>query len=375
MEKEIPEQHWHLNDPGVVPTLLLTGAGSPTGICVYEGTLLPKVFHNQVIHCDAGPNVCRAYPVKKDGAGYKAEMLNVLHGARDNWYRPSDVCVAPDGSLFIADWYDPGVGGHNQQEVDKGRIFRVAPPGSKYTIPRYDFKTPEGAVEALKSPNLEVRYLAFTSLSEQGEEAGRLLHATFMKSKDNPRYQARLVWCAAALTAKHGKKDMLESGLSEVLKEENPDLRVVAIRIARQHKLDVIKLVKQLVSDKAPEVRRECVIALRDSKSDEVPALWAELADLHDGKDRWYLEALGIGAEKNWDACLAAYLKKVGDKWNSPAGRDIVWRSRAKKTPELLAQIIKDPKTTETDQQRYFRAFDFLSGKEKEEALKSLLDL
>ena len=33
------------------------GAGSPTGITVYEGELLPKVFHNQVIHCDAGPGV------------------------------------------------------------------------------------------------------------------------------------------------------------------------------------------------------------------------------------------------------------------------------------------------------------------------------
>ncbi|MGB8168790.1 MAG: PVC-type heme-binding CxxCH protein, partial [Chthoniobacteraceae bacterium] len=32
METEIPLQHWHQNDPGVVPNLLQTGAGSPTGI-------------------------------------------------------------------------------------------------------------------------------------------------------------------------------------------------------------------------------------------------------------------------------------------------------------------------------------------------------
>ena len=24
--------------------------------------------------------------------------------------------------------------------------------------------------------------------------------------------------------------------------------------------------------------------------------------DVHDGKDRWYLEALGIGADQHWDA-------------------------------------------------------------------------
>ena len=39
-----------------MPNFVQSGAGS-TGITVYEGELLPKVFHNQVIHCDAGPGV------------------------------------------------------------------------------------------------------------------------------------------------------------------------------------------------------------------------------------------------------------------------------------------------------------------------------
>ena len=46
-EAEIPLRHWHLNDPGVVPNLLHTGAGSPTGICVYEGDAAAEVFRNQ----------------------------------------------------------------------------------------------------------------------------------------------------------------------------------------------------------------------------------------------------------------------------------------------------------------------------------------
>src|SRR5213076_2672854 len=83
---DIPLRHWHLTDPGVVPNLLQTGAGSPTGICVYEGTLLPQNFRNQVIHCDAGPNIVRAYRVTNDGAGYKAETVNILEGTRDKWF-------------------------------------------------------------------------------------------------------------------------------------------------------------------------------------------------------------------------------------------------------------------------------------------------
>jgi hypothetical protein len=94
----------------------------------------------------------------------------------------------------------------------------------------------------------------------------------------------------------------------------------------------------------------------------------------HDGKDRWYLEALGISADQQWDAYLGAYLAKASEPWETPAGRDILWRSRAKKTPELLVKIMKAPATKEADQPRYFRAFDFLNGPEKEAALKSLLE-
>jgi putative membrane-bound dehydrogenase-like protein len=373
VEKEIPQRHWHLNDPGVVPTMLLTGAGSPTGICVYEGTLLPKIFHNQVIHCDAGPSVCRAYPVTKDGAGYKAEIVNVLTGTRDNWYRPSDVCVAPDGSLFVADWYDPGVGGHNQQEVDRGRIFRVAPPGTKYAVPQHDFSTVAGALEALKSPALSVRFLAFQTLIEKGDAAAQALHEAYLKSGDS-RYKGRLMGCAAALLAKAGKHDKIGQMTKAVLdSEQDPDLRVAAIRLARLHGVDVASLASA-ASDKAPEVRRELAISLRHSSAPAAAEIWAQLAQQHDGKDRWYLEALGIAADRQWDTFLDAYLAKTSEPWKTPAGRDILWRSRAKKTPELLVKIMQDPSTKEEEQPRYFRAFDFLSGPEKEAALKSLLE-
>jgi hypothetical protein len=318
-----------------------------------------------MIHCDAGPNVCRAYPVKSAGAGYTAETVNVLHGKRDNWFRPSDVAVATDGSLFVADWYDPGVGGHNQQEVDKGRIFRVAPPGSKYHAPKYDFTTAKGAAEALRSPNHAARYLAWQALQANAAEAESAL-APLLADRD-PRVVARALWLLGKLPNKGA------AAIERALASTDADLRTVAVRLARQLPADVTSVVSKLVKDSSPAVRRECAIALRGQKSPSAAALWATLAQQHDGQDRWYLEALGIGAEGQWDAFLAAWLANVNDGWDTPAGRDIVWRSRAKQTPELLAKILKNTKAE--DQPRYFRAFDFLTGPEKENALKSLLDL
>jgi putative membrane-bound dehydrogenase-like protein len=167
-DEERPYYHWYQYDPGVVPNLLQTGNGSPTGICVYEGDLLPAVFRNQIIHCDAGPKVVRAYPVKNEGAGYSATISNLLTSP-DNWFRPSDVCVAPDGSVLVADWNDAGVGGHNMadRELDKmtGRVYRIAPPGAKYAAPSLDLKTAAGCMAALQSPNQAARYLAWTALN------------------------------------------------------------------------------------------------------------------------------------------------------------------------------------------------------------------
>ncbi len=369
IEPEIPKRHWHLNDPGSVPNLLQTGAGSPTGIIVYEGKLLPAPFQNQIIHCDAGPNVLRSYPVEKDGAGYKATIVPIIQGVRDQWFRPSDVCVAPDGSLLVSDWYDPGVGGHQAGDQNRGRIFRVAPNNTPYTIPKVDVSTTEGAIEALQSPNMSVRYMGWTKLHELGEKAEKSL-AKLYKTSDNPRMKARALWLLSQLPK--GQKH-----IEVALKDANPDLRITALRAARELKLDIIPYVKQLISDPAadPQVLRECALALRRNPSPEAPGLWAQLAAKHDGKDRWYLEALGIGADGQWDSYFAAWLKQAGaDPVANAAGRDIVWRARTKESVPLLAKLAADPSTDLSQRLRYFRAFDFNPGAtEKSSALLAIL--
>ena len=70
---------------------------------------------------------------------------------------------------------------------------------------------------------------------------------------------------------------------------------------------------------------------------------------------------------------MDAWLSKVGDNWNTPAGRDIIWRLRSKKSPGLLVKIIQDPKTSKEERDRYIRALDFTKGPEKDAALVQLL--
>lgn len=362
-EDERPFYHWHQYDPGIVPNLLQTGNGSPTGICFYEGDLLPPVFRNQMIHCDAGPRVVRAYPVKPNGAGYSATSENLLT-SDDSWYRPSDVCIGPDGSVYIADWHDAGVGGHNMAdralETMTGRVYRVA-PGSRPSVPNMDLTSAAGCAAALKSPNHATRYLAWTGLHQMQKAAEQEL--TKLWRGDNPRYRARALQLLARIDGNEKKY------VSQAIQDKDVDIRIVGLRLARSLQMDVTPLVKKLTRDPSAQVRRECAIALRHSKSPEAAALWTALASSYDGKDRWYLEALGLAMDGQEEKFFGAWLAAVGDKWNTPAGREIIWRSRSTKAPALLAKIVTDKGTSAADRTRYMRALDYIKGPEKDAAL------
>ncbi len=376
LEPEIPRRHWHLNDPGVVPNLLQTGGGSPTGILVNEGNGLGDQFKNEIIHCDAGPRTTRAYPVEKDGAGYKATMVDILTSS-DSWYRVSDLSIAPDGSLFVADWYDPGVGGHNMQDNEpghmRGRIYRVAQTGAKSEAPKVNFSTPEGAVAALTSPNRATQYAAWTALHEMGAKAEPAL-LTLWKG-ENPRLRARALGLLAQIDGK--QTQYLTAGLQD----SDSDVRVAAVRLASSlgktggydttPLMENAELGRKLVRDPSPQVRRQIALALHGGE--DIERIWTALALQHDGKDRWYLEALGIGAAGNEDACFNAWLEKVGDQWNTPAGRDIIWRMRSAKAAGMLAKILEDQSIANGEKPRYVRSFDFLpDGEAKTNALIEL---
>jgi putative membrane-bound dehydrogenase-like protein len=363
MEKEIPFRHWHLSDPGVVPNVLQTGSGSPSGITMYEGDMLTD-FYGQLIHAEPGHNVVRSYPMQDDGAGYKASIENILEGQKDQWFRPVDAAIAPDGSLFVADWYDPGVGGHQVGDLDRGRIYRI----TKKTTPRLgylplpaDFSTPEACARALTNPNNDIRYQAWTALAAQGEKATTALEKLW--ASDNVRHRAQALWLLARLSR-------ADSYIQQAAKDPNANLRIQSLRVARQQKKDVFALAVSLANDPSPQVRREVALSIRGSQAPEAADLWTKLALQYDGKDRWYLEALGIGAQGNEEKFFITWKKTVGPAWSSPAGSDIVWRSRSQAAMPLLAELIK--KADDQTMLRYYRAFDFHTGPQKQTILAQL---
>lgn len=358
LESTVPERHWHLNDPGVVPTMLLTGAGSPAGITFYEGDLLPELFRNQIIHCDPGPNVVRSYPTTEVGAGYRASMVNLMEGVQDKWFRPADVGVAPDGSLFVSDWYDPGVGGHAMGDLDRGRLYRLAPSGAAYEVPTFDLTTPVGAVEALRNPNYSVRFMAWQAIQGFADQAVSALQV--MASDPSPQMRARALWAWGKLPGAAG------AAIEAAAADADHRVRCVAVRLARQTEMPIDAVFARLHRDPSAAVRRELALALRLDTSAEMPHRWALLATNYDGQDRWYLEALGIGAELRWDECWAAYLDV---QQMSPVSFDILWRARTDRALPLVVDRLTSAETTDGEVARLLRALDYHAAPQRQAAL------
>ncbi|MCB0843662.1 MAG: HEAT repeat domain-containing protein, partial [Bacteroidetes bacterium] len=270
MSDEIPRRHWHQNDPGVVPNVMITGAGSPGGILVYEGKMLPEVFHSQIIHADAGPNVVRGYISQKTGAGYQAKIQPIFQSKYDQWSRPIDVSVAPDGSVFACDWYDPIVGGGAAGDSEKGRIFRISDNRDIYRIKPIQPDDISKATEALKSPNLATRYIGWQYLHEQGKSAEKALMNLW--ENENPIFKARALWLLGKI------EENAETWIQKVLQDANPDIRMAGIRLARQSKVNLVEVLKPLAQDSDPAVRREIAIALHLLEGQSAAELWTELA-------------------------------------------------------------------------------------------------
>jgi putative heme-binding domain-containing protein len=101
----------------------------------------------------------------------------------DPWFRPVSFALSPDGSIYMADFYNKIIGHyevpltHPGRDHTSGRIWRIVPPPSTTAaVKQYpsDFSTlsVDGLIDALAHPNITARMLATDQLSDRiGKDA------------------------------------------------------------------------------------------------------------------------------------------------------------------------------------------------------------
>ena len=338
--QDTPTAQWRQQDPGTTPPGDVYGGGSPTGVAFYEDGALGKKHRGLFLTCEPGRNTVFGFYPKPEGAGFKLERFDFLTSNKEGEFagadfkggkvnedfktrfRPSDVMVGADGAIYVADWFDPRVGGHSDLDATlSGAIYRIAPKGFKPKVAKFDLTKTGGQIAALKSPAINVRSLGQIALKAGGEKS--IAPVAKLLKDENPYVQARAVWLLSQL----GPKGI--DRVEETLKTKDAQLRTVAFRALRRQDSDTLQHAAKLAKDPSPAVRREVALALRDVSFAQSKDIIRSLAKGYDGKDRWYLEALGTASTGKESAVYDLLAAEFGSadslKW-SEAFANIAWR-------------------------------------------------
>jgi putative membrane-bound dehydrogenase-like protein len=335
--------HWRQDDPGTFDVGDIYGGGSPTGIVFYENGALGPKQAGTLLSCEAARNVIFGYQPEPAGATYKLDRTDWMTSNTSGefvgadftgkaekadsqgnplLFRPSDVAVGADGALYVTDWFDPRVGGHgDMDESCSGTIYRIAPKGFKPANPKVDLATVEGCVTALKSPAINVRWTGFQGLKAKGDEA---LDAVLAVSKDkDPWIASRGIWLLANLGPKG------EEACKGFLTSSDTRQRLVAYRALKRAGKDILPIAEKLAADPVAAVRRDVALSLRGVPAAKSAPILITIAKGWDGKDKNYLESIGLAAENQenevWKAMKAVLAPGAPKSW-SDAFAKLTWR-------------------------------------------------
>ncbi|MDG2487930.1 MAG: c-type cytochrome, partial [Roseibacillus sp.] len=390
--QDTPTAEWRQEDPGSMPPGDVYGGGAPTGITFYENGALPEKYNGLLLSCESAKNVIFGYHPELQEASFKMERTEFMTSnperkwagadfkGRSNrdintWFRPADVTVGPDGAIYVADWFDPRVGGHGTSDRTlSGTIYRVAPKGFKSVVPKLNLNTQTGQIAALRSPAINTRYLGFSKLKEAGEES--IVPLVQLAKDSNPYVAARAIWILAQLGGP------AERALSMLLEAEfkgggNPQTRIVAFRAFRRaNHPGMMDLARRLAVDPSPAVRREVAFYLRNEEANpSVVSILVELAKRYDGKDRTYLEAFGTGATGKEAAVYVALVKDTKSfDWNK-ATAGAVWRLMTAAAIPALQERVFNRKLPVADRSQALESIAFVRSGSAANAMVDIANL
>jgi putative membrane-bound dehydrogenase-like protein len=388
--QSIPVAEWRQDDPGMTPAGDVYGGGSPTGNVFYENGALGAAWEGTFLAAEAGRNEIFAYQPKPQAAGFALDRKifmtsnvkqayagsdfiggnTTAKGAVETLFRPSDIAVGPDGALYVSDWIDARVGGHQDlDETVSGAIYRIAPKGFVSKAPAFDAKSVEGLITALRSPAVNVRAIGIDGLKSRGAPAVNAVAALL----NDPSLYMR--GRAIHLLYQMGPEGQKRAGAPESFTD--PALRIAAYRAMRRANLDIMPVAARLARDADAGVRREVALSLRDRPADAAVPILVDIARGYDGKDRYYLEALGTGATGNEAALYERLKKELGADdplaW-SPAFASIAWRLHVPAAvPDLTARA-QSEKLSMTDRRLAVDTLAFVNDPAASKAMLTLAD-
>ncbi len=241
---------------------------------------------------------------------------------------------------------------------------------------KWIWKVPKVFSRLLDRRRCSVSYMAMAKLREmKPTEAVELLTTATNKDSD-PVLRARALWQIAAiapLTTLAGTNFLpgFESAGADSTHFKLLCIRILRDLAGRRPDLDLVGHMNYWINNSEPAVRREILLTLKDAPAQAAKGPILDLASKYDGKDRFYLEAIGIavGQDPERRKIILADFDKVFPEWNEKV-LDLIWELRPPAAMAKLGERLSDPKTPANQRGRIV---DILATSDDQDSGKALL--
>jgi mono/diheme cytochrome c family protein/glucose/arabinose dehydrogenase len=204
------------------------------------------------------------------GTGYKTKHRQDLIVSEDRNFRPVDMEIAPDGSLYVIDWHNILIGHmqHNARDPLRdhvhGRVYRVTYPSRPLVTPaKIDGASIETLLDNLKLPEYRTRYRTRRELRGRNpkEVLPKVTAWVAALDKNDPKYEHNVL---EALWVTWGLGKVDQKLLKQMLKAKDYHARAAAVEVLRfaAHQVpDHAQLLTQAAQDQNSRVRLDAIVA------------------------------------------------------------------------------------------------------------------
>ena len=291
-------------------------AGFTTTLCggvVYRGGAFPAEYRGNYFVCEPLHNLVHRdvlEPAATSFVATRAHQGREFLASTDNYFRPVNQAIGPDGARYIADFYRKviehpfGIPNDVQKRLDfragddRGRIYRVlhqdAPSGP---VPRLGQASTQELVEGLESANAWWRLTCQRLILERADRSAVTQLPQLFRNSPSPLARLHALWSLEALSV------LQISLLREALEDPSTGVRTHALRLA-ESRLDrsdaLVEAVLERSTDSSIRVRFQTALTLGmfAGKSRFDVKVMEALASLaaRDGGDRWFRVAIAAAA-------------------------------------------------------------------------------
>jgi len=106
----------------------LVPGGPPTGGTIYVGDSFPKQFRGKFIAGNFLGHTASWWWVEPTGSTVKAQFGATILDSHDTWFGPTDMCLSPDGSMYVCDFHDQRTAHPDPDanwDKENGRIYKI----------------------------------------------------------------------------------------------------------------------------------------------------------------------------------------------------------------------------------------------------------